>query len=172
MENANAVKCSVITISAWGRGAAIRRPGAAVLAEMHVALVVSALALSRPAPARTGELGRRSAVGAAAAFILSTPLLSAAEDCRLNCFKECNKAAPGSGSYCATQCDSYCDSVGGDSQGDAVSAEPKPLVAEPADVAKKQSDEEKIDNLQRRVASQTNLGLFGDSGIGTCCVPP
>ena len=71
-------------------------------------------AASRVATAAAVSSRRSFALGAAAALL--TPAAARAEekpaDCAGDCFRECDKVAPGNAQYCREQCGSYCASLG------------------------------------------------------------
>ena len=57
--------------------------------------------------------GRQAAVVGAAVLLSVGPTPAAlAENCQLDCFRECDAVAPGNKGYCSKQCDAYCEEVG------------------------------------------------------------
>jgi len=101
--------------------------------------------------------------------------------CQLDCFKECNKVALGSGAYCTSSCDTYCAEVGDDYQNDVVRGEATPKAIDTSkcdvyktDAAKKYCGEQAVSAAKASRAAGAaddasplamNNGIFGDSGV-------
>ena len=77
---------------------------------MIVNLLVASVGLLPPQQrAIVGATPRRAFVGsAAAALFVSIQPVSAASDCMKTCVSNCDRVAPGSGSYCKDSCVEYC----------------------------------------------------------------
>uniref|UniRef100_A0A7S0ITZ2 Uncharacterized protein n=1 Tax=Calcidiscus leptoporus TaxID=127549 RepID=A0A7S0ITZ2_9EUKA len=94
------------------------------------------------------QLSRRQvAFSIASVGLLQAPSARAdeKEDCRRDCFRECNSVAPGNPGYCAAQCDGYCDEAGMTGKMDVLRSDP--------------SDATQKNDLNK------DLGIFGDSGV-------
>ena len=131
-------------------------------------------------PPRFVESSRQHAAAlACVATLAMTPIQPAmANSCQLDCFRECNKVAPGSGAYCTSQCDTYCEEVGDSYQSDVVRGEatPAPAVADGKDCGKQFKTEAAVKYCEgQKVAAAKaaqpydplamNNGIFGDSGV-------
>lgn len=53
--------------------------------------------------------GRKVVVAGCIATLIASSTPALAENCQLDCFRECDKVAPGNREYCSKQCDSYCE---------------------------------------------------------------
>jgi len=116
------------------------------------------------------------AVGGAVLISSAAPVLAADEvmttpQCKLECNKECNAAAPGNKDYCATNCDDYCESFNPGSAALAIASDTKPVAAA-KDCSKYKSkealqwcDEQNEKALAPVKPGGTDLGAFGDLGV-------